>query len=141
MVEYRIFYNLPRSVYILGGKGRATAHHSFQGKNTGAGCHSLLERIFLTKGLNLICIGNGKQSLYIDIRGAPDNKESDSIVNMGSVTPLSLFSNIHFALDVQQPQGHSKLTNPSPHKVTLPSPSATLLKAQTSASFNPACSS
>jgi len=83
----------------LGKKGRATAHHSFQGKNTGAGCHSLLERIFLTKGLNLIsCIDNGKRSLYIDIRGAPDSKESDSIVNMGSARPLSLFSNIHFAL-------------------------------------------
>ena len=43
-------------------------------------------------------VGNGKQSLYIDIRGAPDNKESDSIVNMVSATPLRLFSNIHFAL-------------------------------------------
>ena len=83
----------------MGKKGRATAHHSFQSKNTRADCNSLLERIFLTKGLNLIsCIGNGKRSLYIDIRGAPDSKESDSIVKMGSVTPLSLFSNIHFAL-------------------------------------------
>ena len=44
----------------------STVHGGFPGKNTGAGCHFLLQGIFLTQGLNLglLCLLHCRQILY-----------------------------------------------------------------------------
>ena len=36
----------------------------FPGKNTGVGCHFLLQEIFLTQGLNPMCLPHYRQTLY-----------------------------------------------------------------------------
>ena len=42
----------------------SSIHGDFPGKNTGVGCHALLQGIFLTQGLNL-CLPNCRQILYL----------------------------------------------------------------------------
>ena len=44
----------------------SSVHGDSPGKNTGVGCHSLLQGIFLTQGLNqcLLCLRHGRQILY-----------------------------------------------------------------------------
>ena len=45
----------------------------FAGKNTGVGCHFLLQRIFLTQGLNL-CLLHCRQILYqLSYQRSPDS--------------------------------------------------------------------
>ena len=44
----------------------------FSGKNTGMGCHFLLQRIFLTQGLNSHLLHWQKDSLPLSYQGSPE---------------------------------------------------------------------
>ena len=45
--------------------------HDFPGKNTGVGCHFLLQRIFLTQGLNPCLLLWQASSLLLSHLGSP----------------------------------------------------------------------
>ena len=53
-----------------------SVHGDFPGKNTGVGCHSLLQRIFPTQGSNTVCCTVGRLSTVWAAREAPGKRET-----------------------------------------------------------------
>ena len=65
----------------------ATVHGDSLGKNTGVGCHALLQGIFLTQGLNLGFPALQVDSLPAEPQGKPKNTGVGSLSLLQGIIP------------------------------------------------------